>query len=263
MRKIGGEIGLLIPDLHTGQQLIKSELKKRNFICAHRGWRKSSFGIHLVIEHLLTGQNAGWYAPTFNVVTSANWVDFKRACYGNEDWFNKTDSSWTIPGKGTCFFFSMDRPATARGGTFNLAIGEEMGEWAEGVFESVVEPIVQKVEGTFVGIGTPNLVTPLNDFYELVNRAKDDPENENSYIIPAWGADLVEGELVQGLSEYTKYRCVESPFTTFEKMQRSWGRARNKNRWQIEYLCKFISSEGTQFDGVDECCDQTPVMIYG
>lgn len=263
MRKIEGSHGLLIPDLHRGQWLIKNELKKRNFICAHRGWRKSSLGIHLVIEHLLTGQNAGWYAPTFNVVTGANWIDFKKACYGNEDWFNKTENSWTIPGKGTCYFFSMDRPGTARGGTFSLAIGEEMGEWSDGVYESVVEPIVQKVDGMFVGIGTPNTVNPHNNFHHLVESAKDYPETHNSYVIPAWGADLVDGQLVEGIDPYYDYICRESPFRTFAEMVGSYGRSENKDRWKIEYLCRFISSQGGQFDGIQECCTLTPELVYG
>jgi len=252
---------ILVPDLHSGQKLVKAERKKRNFVCAHRGWRKSSLAIHLVVEHLLTGQNAGWYAPTFNVVTSSNWVDFKKVAGGDSTWFNKNESSWTIPGRGTCFFFSMDRPESARGGTFSLAIGEEMGEWSDGIFESIVEPIVQKADGEFWGIGTPNIITPLNDFHRLVELAASYPDTHNSYIIPAWGADFdANGDLVEGLDPSYRYCCKESPFRTFKEMAASWTRARNPDRWQIEYLCRFISSEGVQFSGVDEACILKPIL---
>lgn len=262
MRKISGDYPLLIPGLHSGQALIKSELKKRNIICAHRGWRKSSFGIHMVIEHLLTGQNAGWYAPTFNVVVGANWVDFNRAGFGNTDWFNKTENTWTIPGHGTCYFFSMDRPGTARGGTFSLGIAEELGEWGQGIYESVFEPIVQKVDGTIIAFGTPNNTNPHNDFETILERCIDYPETHNGYHIPAWGAELVDGELVQGLAKDTKYMCTEGIFPTWQSVVDSYRRSINKSKWRVEYLCKFESSQGSMFAGVNEVCTLKPELVY-
>ena len=254
MRRSAKDFGVMIPELHEGQQRVKDNLKKRNYICAHRGWRKSSFGIHLAIEHLLKGHNVGWYAPTFNVVTSSNWVDFKRACYGNDYWFNKSESSWTIPGCGTCFFFSVDRPGTARGGTFTLAIGEEMGEWQDGVFESVVQPIVKKVDGTFVGIGTPNTVLPYNDFYKRIQSAKNYPESHASFLIPAWGADFVDGILTEGVAGDYQYISRELPFRAFQDLVEDYEMSDDKMKWRVEYLCRFESSAGGQFSGVSECC---------
>ena len=255
---------LKIPDLHPGQALVKCELKKRNYICAHRGWRKSSLAIHLVIEHLLTGQNVGWFVPTFNTVTAANWVDFDNACGGDKAWFNKSENTWTMPGKetgfGTCFFFSVDRPGTARGPTFTLGIGEEMGEWQDGVFESVVQPIVKKANGMFVGVGTPNPFNPYNDFYKRMESAKKYPKTHASFLIPAWGADFVDGVLTEGVSPGYKYMSKELPFPTFQDVLDDYEQSDDPVKWKIEYLCQFISQAGGQFDNIDNCCSLRPIL---
>ena len=261
MKAIAGKVGMQLPGWHQGQHLVDSELKEINIICAHRGWWKSSYMINKAVMHLLTGRNLGWYAPTTKPIED-NWTLLKRVVEdipGSGDWFNESKKSFTIPGKGTAFFYSLEIEDNARGPSYSLVLGEEAGMWSETAFESVVEPIAAKAEGQVILAGTPNPANPNNFFYNLIHTAKDNPESMASWIIPALGADVVNDKLVVGIDPMTRYCNPGAPFRSVEKMQAKYAMSQRKRRWEIEYLCKFHSDEGGQFENVDSVCTIRPI----
>ncbi len=259
----GGEVyRFQIPLWHRGQMAVYAHKRRQNFICAHRGWRKSSMQIWMMFDWLMTGQDMGWYAPTSKTHLN-NWREIYKCLKhipNYENWFNHTDYTFSIPGHGTCYFFSLENPDNARGFTFGLGLGDEMGEWADGVYESVVWPIMKKAAGTFWGFGTPNTVMPQNDFYNRLEHAKRHPDSMASYIIPYLNARYVDGDLVPGTDQtYT----MDFPFANFDELREDFHQTmpHMRAKWRIEYLCEFIADAGGQFDGIDECCRLMPVQV--
>ena len=265
-KEIGSSSAALeIPEWHEGQHLVDSEARKINIVCAHRGWFKSSFAVNKAIMHLASGRDMGWYASTM-VPIRDNWTQLQRvvAKYpGSADWFNKSDHTFQIPGKGKCFFYSLEVPDNARGPSYPLVICEEAGMWDEGVYESIVEPIASKVDGTVWMFGTPNTRNPNNFFWSMINQAKDFPDHMASWVIPARGADIINEKLVCGVSDMTRYANPMAPFKSDEIMQMKYSMSLRKRKFEIEYLCHFLSDEGGQFENVDAVCTVKAVEVNG
>ena len=75
-----------------------------------------------------------------------------------------------------------------------------------------------------------------------------------SWVIPALGADIIDEKLVCGVSPMTAYANPGAPFRNAAQMLMKYERAQRKRRWEIEYLCKFHSDQGGQFENVDAVC---------
>lgn len=247
-----------LPAWFDGQKIVNAQRKRYSILASHRGWYKTSFSVRLAIEWILTGRDMGWWSPTHKAIQNA-WIDFARAVPGHQEWFNKSDHTFTaqIGGKklGTIYFFSMEVPENALGWTLP-GIADELGLWDDGVFEGVVKPIVNKYgkDTWFFGSGTPNPFDPFNDFYKLLDEARYDPEEWASWIIPVYGCDLVNGELVPNVHVNTNLHNPESPFRNFEHAKKDYESAvrngREKN-WLINHLCKFLQDSGGQFVNVE------------
>lgn len=251
-----GELELWIPTLHPGQEMVLREAKKTNVLCAHRGWWKSSLAIQLAVRHLATGQDMGWYASTMNHIED-NWSLLKKVTRNVPnaiEWFNQSKHTFTMPGGGTCFFYSLEIPDNARGPSYPLVIGEEAGTWPDDIFESIVEPIAQKVQGDVWLIGTPNTYKPNNWFYKQVVQASDWPDYMKSWVIPARGAMFINEEIICNASSMSAYSNPYAPFPTDAHMQMMYAKADRKRKWRVEYLCDWISDEGGQFENIDNVC---------
>jgi hypothetical protein len=124
-----------------------------------------------------------------------------------------------------------------------------------------VEPIAAKSEGTIWLAGTPNPHNPNNYFYKLINDAKKHFDSMASWVIPALGADVIDEKLVIGVSPMTRYANPGAPFRSVAQMQAKYDRAQRKRKWQIEYLCKFLSDEGGQFENIENVCTILPHQV--
>jgi len=217
------------------------------------------------MEHLLTGQSLGWYADTFKPLASIMREISDRVLAhvpNKESWFNKSANTFTIPGAGTAYFFSMENEDNARGWTFPLILVEEMGAWKEGTWESVVEPVAEKILGTSLCVGTPNPANPFDDFHHNLTNTGNDPEKK-SWVIPAMGAvyDAELDKLLVGQHPLTRYANPMPPFDNPERLIRAFEKSQRKRRWMIEYLCSFVSDDGNQFDDVEKVCTIVPLQI--
>ncbi len=262
------ESTIRLPSWHEGQNYVYKTRKRYSFLASHRGWRKTSMCVRMAIEWLLTGRDMAWWSPTHKHIMNS-WVDFKRVLGqgDNSDWFNKSDHTLTLKLEGrplgTCYFFSLEVPDNARGWTLP-GIGDEMGMWDKDVFDGIVKKVVQKYgpDTWFFGNGTPNPSDPFNDFYKHLTSAKHFPESRASWVIPLFGADVINGELTPNLHPMAKYANLDSPFANFQEALEDYEIDRHNGKgttWEIEYLCKFQSDSGGQFTGVNLACDISPV----
>lgn len=267
--KPGAERRIGIPDNHPGQDLVEAEAEAilaANdgvgifFMCAHRGWWKSSFTLGRCLRHLATGMPAGWYAPTGVTLKDTRENLFKKAM-GNDffdDCYNYSDNILRIPGMGSLHFFSLLEEDTSRGPTFPFIVGDEWGSLPDGVYQRVIEPIFEKAvvsynkaEGWFVG--TPNATgNPKNHFWKnlQVGINGTDPSTKGWIIPVSADLDVDRNELVY------KYNPYANPHYKFERLKMKYANAERQKSWLIEWLCQFISDDGGQFerDAIEAQC---------
>jgi hypothetical protein len=253
-----------LPQMHRGQAYVMAAKKRRNIVCAHRGWPKSSLLTRIAIQHLLEGRQVGWYAPTSNHLLD-NWNQhWSRALTKKvlESCLHRTDQKITLPGYETCWFYSMEIPSNSVGPTYPVLLLDEGGAWPDGAFDSAVEPIATKALATFGWyelwwVGTPNREgNPYNDYWHALQMGLtgEDPETV-AHLIPAPARVDTDGSLVARPSPHA------NPAFTFEMLANSYRRARRKERWRIEYLCEFITDTGGQFENVAGCCTLPSVPV--
>lgn len=262
IKSLGGELALNLPLWHDGMNKVWDERKQTNLVCAHRGWWKSSMAIRQAIEHVAPRElelgpceAVGWYSHTWKPILNV-WKEIKLMTGNNDDLFNKTDHTFTIPGGESIYFYSMEDPDNARGPTFTKMILDEAGELEDGVRSKVLYPILLKTLATggkadFWEYGTPNTRNPKNDFWNLIISAKDHLSTKASWIIPC-NADIDENENL-----FEKYSPYANPNYQFQVLFESYREAQELNThrdWQVEWLCKFISTEGGQFEDPELIC---------
>lgn len=244
-----------VPALHWGQRQVLAERRTYNYLCAHRGWRKSSLLLRIALEHVFQGGDLGWYALTWKPLQEN--LRMLQHALGHDEWFNKTEATLKIPGGGCMFFYSLELPNNARGPSHTLVLLEEAGVLEDRVREEVLYPVFRKANGVIWEIGTPNPYNPFNDFYRLLHQARDHPSHMASWVIPVCGMVYQDGELVPKAHPLSDYANWDD--WPIEKAELDWQLAVHKDSWRIEYLCEFISHDDTrQFANVESVCVLTP-----
>lgn len=266
MRKgqgIVGTIDYVRPALHPGQVAVKEAMARLTLLCAGRGWRKSSLGVDVALDGLMSGEHVWWTCFTsepIDIVINEIW---RPIVFGEEVWdacYHKGDRVLFLPGCKPMRFTSLQEAKNSRGATPDRIIVDEAGMLMRGSFTSVVEPMLFKnIEGGMVlMIGTPDPDDPLNDFHAYLHK-EFDPEEQDEFeadevarfIIPVVGAEVSrEGELVRKPHPY------ENPNYSFEKLRRSFKRTPEHQRpaWEVEYLCAFKVGGSTQIQNVERVC---------
>lgn len=266
-----GKFSLNLYPQHQGQVTVDNSDVVRKWICAHRGWFKSTYLVDKALGYLLQGDNVGWYAPTHKHLGN-NYNQILEVVGNDKDqWFNKSEHTFTLPGtEAKIYFFAVnaEKGDDARGWTFKHGIGDEMGEWDNGIWESAIEPCMTKYidldhpgrGGDFTGAGTPNTSNPQNDFFVQLMDAENYPETHQSWIIPARGGDMVGEELVLHIHPNDNLSNPIAPFYSDQAMLDSYKRAQSKARWRIEYLCHFLADNAGQFS--EESVNQTCILPF-
>ena len=250
---------IAVPALHPGQKAVLDARRRRNIVCAHRGWPKSTLLTRLAVEFLMAGYPVGWYAPTSNTLLD-NWNQHWARVLtkkGLDACLHRTDQKITLPGVGveTCWFYSMEIPSNAAGPTYPVLLLDEGGSWPDGAFDSVIEPICVKALAAYGWyelwwVGTPSRDgNPYNDFWHALQQGLtgEDPET-SAHLIPGPARVDPSGRLVYRESP------LANPAYSFDMLANSFARTRRPERWRIEYLCEFLSDQGGQFEGVQGVC---------
>ena len=257
-RKGQGIVGphpVKLPGLHRGQERVLREAKQENYLCAGRGWWKSSLMIRKAWEGLENGKFVLWTCFTsepIDIVIEELW---KSKVLGQELWdkcFHESKRILYLPDKPPLRFASLTEAQNQRGGTPDLVIVDEGGEIARGDMQRVIEPFLFKSDGELWVVGTPNAKDPLNDFYEKLTSDKIDLSYTSRWIIPVVGAyvDKVTGQLIRKVHEY------ENPHYGFQRLKKSWDKClpSQKKSWEVEYLCEFINAAGALIENPEKVC---------
>lgn len=251
--RAGSTLPLILPEWHQGQQRVWAERKQRNYVCAHRGWWKSSMAVVIAMEHLMTGQDMGWYAQVSKPINDAQ--NIIKKCWGGDDsYFNKTDNFFKFPGGGTCYFYSLDEPDNARGPSYPLLIVDEAGTLARGTRDSVLYPILRKSKGILWEFGTPNPNDPFNEFYSRLKRAMQKGGSLAGWMIPA-NAKL-DVDMTTLLPDYNPYA---NDYYTFDELAEDYDNSERPKLWTIEWLCRFVADDGSQFEDPEAVCVLPPI----
>lgn len=260
--KGGEEFVVGIPSMHPGQQLVHNEAEAilkatggslEAYVCAHRGWWKSSFVLRRLLLHLRTGMPAAWYAPTMKPIVDTIENLFKKAI-GNENWdlfYNETKKILRLPDCGPLHFYSLLEDDAGRGPTFPFMVGDEWGALPDGVHQSIVRPILRKAKLAYGGkaegwfVGTPNAKgNPKNHFYKNLMFGKSRKKLDMmGWLIPfSAQLDPMTDTIVGHHNPYANNGYL------LQDLIDDYETADRKASVLIEWLCYFISDEGSQFD---------------
>ena len=229
-----------LPAPHPGQQAVRRQAKRHNWLSAGRRWRKTTLLTAIVIEACLKGGEYVWGAPTFDQVRIA-FGEARRAAGGVAE-FNQSRMTMTLPTGGTCYFRSLDDPDNARGYTANGVVMDETGDIKPIAWYEVLRPMLIDTGGWSWGIGTPK---GRNWFFvEHANaRSRDDSA---AWQVPTVGCEIVDGQLIR------KPHPLENPEVPFSEIVNLF-ETMPERMFRQEILAEFIEGEGAVFRNIAAC----------
>lgn len=255
MRKgegIEGDLPIVLPKLHPGQLAVLRDAKQFNWLCAGRGWRKSSLAVRLVLDMLFKRKFVLYTAFTMEPIDILIEELWKPRIIGEDLWkkcFHESKKMLFLPGLTPLRFASLEEAASQRGATPHRIILDEAGKAKRGDVNRVLFPMIFKSGGDFWGFGTPDPDDPLNDFYEFLTDEKA-PDYVARFIIPVVGAIVVDGKLIRQPHPY------ENPHKTFEELMISFQSTPPSKvvDWEIEFLCAFKMGGSIQIENPERVC---------
>ncbi len=237
-----------LPEWHSGQHHVFNNQKRRNFICAHRGWYKTSFCMSLAVNAMLRGTSSRWWAPTMIPINDAINEHFMKALPRELLNQHKTEQYIEMNGNRVQFY-SLMSDENSRGPSATLGFGDEWGLVREDVYESVVDPILMKSNGTGWFFGTYNDTDPFNHFYKMINEiAPTRPDYIQALTIPVSAKVNSQGDLEPMESP------LANPALKYPDLENSFYTAPNKTKWRIEWLCEALSLDGAVFTNIHKAC---------
>ena len=258
--RLKGQVVPVYPALHTGQQAVLRDAKQINWLCAGRGWRKTSLMVKIALDALLSGKKVWWTSFEPESIDIAIEEIWKPLVFGEDVWnecYHEEDRYLYLPGLRPMRFTSLKAAARQRGSTPDVIINDEAGMTPRNTFVSIIRPMIFKSGGTFWGVGTPDPNDPLNDFYEYLthqNAAEEAGDNSRTarFVIPVVGAQVTDrGELIRQPHPY------ENPEKTWEELKASWDETplgSQRVAWEIEHLCVFRLGGSEQIANVGRVC---------
>jgi len=155
-----------LPYPHYGQQQVRLQAKRFNWLSAGRRWRKSTLGASVAIEGALVGESWFWGAPTYDQAM-IGWNYMRHAVGGYAD-FKKGRMIVHFPTGGAVIVRSLQDPESARGHSFYGAVLDEGADVSPVAYYDIIQPILADSHGPLWVIGTPK---GRNWFYREHRRA--------------------------------------------------------------------------------------------
>jgi hypothetical protein len=232
-----------LPFPHVGQQQVRQEARRFNWLSAGRRWRKTTLAMALSVEEaVLPGRTIIWGGPTFDQVRVA-WTEARRAVAGIAR-FNQSTMTAYFPSGGRIIYRSLDDPDHARGHTADGIVIDEAGDVAEIAWYEVLRPMLMDTGGWFWALGTPK---GRNWFWREFLRA---PERTDSR---AWNAPTLGCRIVDGLLQRDPHP-LENPEIPFDEVVQMH-RTMPERVFRQEILAEFIEDEGGVFRKVADAID--------
>lgn len=229
-----------LPTPHPGMRVVMREMKRFNWLCAGRRWRKTTLAMIVCVEHALKGEVILWCAPTSDQAMIC-WREARKAL-GNlivnevvEP--NLTRKEIVFPGRGMMFFRSLEEPDNIRGHTANGVVIDEAEEVMDvRVWHEIIRPMLVDTNGWALSLFTPKPGAWCVREWELAKERED----SRAWQAPTLGVAIEQGQLVR------RPHPLENPHIPFEEIVSLW-RSMPERSFRQEILAEIVEEEGAVF----------------
>lgn len=229
-----------LPYPHPGQQAVRNQAKRFNWLSAGRRWRKTTLVMAIAIEAALAGKRIIWGAPVFDQVR-VGWDETRKAAAGVAT-FNVSRMVAEFPNQGRIVFRSLDNPDNVRGHTADGVVIDEAADVAPDAWHGALRPMLIDTNGWAWIIGTPKGLNWFFDgFTEALSR-----EDSAAWQAPTVGARFVNGALVRDPHP------MENPDIAWNEIVHL-AETTPEYTFKQEILAEFLSGEGAVFRNIDAC----------
>lgn len=243
-----------LPNPHAGQRIVREQMRRYNFLCCGRRWRKTTLAMAVMVEQALA-QSAEyvWSAPTYKQARRG-WTEMQRACEPLVQ-FHESRFEAHFPNGSIVYFLSLEEHDNKRGYTSFGTVIDEASEVPAVAYQTVMRPMLSDTGGWLLAFGTPK---GRNWFYSEVLRALhgDDP-NAMAWAAPTLGATLTgDGQLVR------VPHPLENPHFSWDELQHEFATLPERV-FRQEYLAEFLDDAGGVFRNVEQCVDDGAMVESG
>jgi hypothetical protein len=239
-------VNIRLPFPHPGQQTVRRQAQRFNWLAAGRRWRKTTLGMAIVVERVLDGQRWIWGAPTYDQVRIC-WNEMKYAC-GPMANFTQSRMVAEFPTGGRVVFRSLDDPDNARGHTADGVVLDEAEKIKASAWYEVIRPMLMDTGGDAWLMGTP---LGRNWFWKEHILATDREDSAN-WQIPTLGCAIVDDvQLVR------KMHPLENPDIPWAEIVHLF-ETLPRRTFQQEILAQFLEGQGAVFRNIAACCTLQP-----
>lgn len=225
---------IILPAPHPGQQTVRREAKRFNWLSAGRRWRKTTLVMSIAVENAVLGKRILWGAPVFDQV-HVGWMEAKRA--GREfASFNQSRMTADFPSGGSIVFRSLDNPDNARGHTADGVVIDEAGDVQEPAWYEVLRPMLIDTNGWAWAIGTPR----GHNWFWREHLAATDRDDSAAWQAPTYGVVVTP----EGLERAP--HPLENPHVPFSEMVQMY-RTMPQRTFEQEILAIFREDSGGVF----------------
>ena len=229
---------LRLPYPHKGQQTVRLQAKRFNWLSAGRRWRKTTLGVAVALEGVARGETWLWGAPTYDQVRIA-WAECKHGAAEVGHFLQNQMTMFLPMSGGKLIFRSLDDPDNARGHTADGIIVDEAGDVKEEAYYEVLRSILIDTRGEFWALGTPK----GRNWFWREHRAALDRDDSMSWQVPTVGAAIEGGVLVR------KPHPLENPEIPFEEIERIY-ETMAEDIFEQEILAAFLDMSGSVFKNI-------------
>ena len=236
-----------LPYPHKGQQIVRQQSRRFNWLAAGRRWRKTTLGMAIAVEQAVSGERLIWGAPTFDQVR-IGWDEMRHGV-GTAARFMQGRMIAEFPTGGRVVFRSLDDPDNARGHTADGVIMDEAEKVKPAAWYEVLRPMLIDTGGWAWGLGTP---LGRNWFWkEHINAL--DRDDSACWQIPTVGCEVVE----DGRRLARKIHPLENPDIPFTEIEHIFQTV-SLRTFRQEVLAQFLEGQGAVFRNIPACCVLEP-----
>lgn len=236
-----------LPMPHYGQQVVRSQMRRFNWLAAGRRWRKTTLVMTIAVEHALQGKQIIWGAPVFDQVR-IGWKETQKACVEIAT-FHKQEMTALFPGGGAIIYRSLDNPDNARGHTADGVVIDESADVSPDAWYDVLRPMLIDTNGWAWLIGT---FKGLN-WFGIEHGSALDREDSMAWQAPTLGCEITKEGLIR------KPHPLENPNIPFDEVKTLY-LTQPEATFRQEILSEIVLGEGAVFrniianlyDGKDE-----------
>jgi hypothetical protein len=246
-----------LPGQHAGQRAVDSQLRRINWLCAGRRWRKTTFCASRAVQRAVQGDEIVWGAPTFRQVR-IGWNEIRKATVDVAT-FNESRMEAVFPAlgngrQGIIHFVSMDEPDNARGYTADGIVLDEASESPEVGWNQVLRPMLMDTNGWLLAAFTPKGMNYT--WRNTMDAIHGDNPEAMAWQIPSLGCVIAEDKLLR------VPHPLENPNLRFAELEAMFVSMPRRD-FQQEILAEFLDDVGGVFHGVNDCIDPSLSLLSG